>query len=152
MGGWDSENEEEVFALKGLEREFETEQEDDQEEQEPDEEVLQEQPPTSRKRKKSKKTTEKQKPTSDEDEEEEETWGRGKAAYYASNADQFDSDDEEANELEEQEAIRLQRKIHQELQDEDFGLNDTLEREGRPGDEYVKYFQLAVSRNLPTER
>lgn len=150
MGDWDSENEEEVFALKGLGKEFDTEQEDDQEE--PGEDVLQEQPPTSRKRKKSRKTTEKQKPTSDEDEEEEETWGRGKAAYYASNADQFDSDDEEANELEEQEAIRLQRKIHQEMRDEDFGLNDTLEPGGRPGDEYVKYCQLAVPHNLLTER
>ena len=144
MGGWDSENEEEVFALKGLDKEFETEQEDEQVEQELDEDLLQEQPPTNRKKKKSRKTTEKQKPTSDEDEEEEETWGRGKAAYYASNADQFDSDDEEANELEEQEAIRLQRKIYQEMRDEDFGLNDTLEREGRPGDEYVNYCHLAV--------
>ena len=30
---------------------------------------------------------------------EEETWGHGKKAYYASNADEIDSEDEEAREM-----------------------------------------------------
>lgn len=140
MGDYGSEIEEEVLPLKGLEKEFEMEQE---ERQEPDEDGLQEQPQTRKKRKKSKKTIEKQKPSSDEDKsEEEETWGRGKAAYYSSNADQLDSDDDEANELEEQEAIRLQKKILQELQEEDFGLQDTIDRETRSEVEWVKSFDL----------
>lgn len=67
-------------------------------------------------------------PASDEEQQssgtEDESWGQGRAAYYSSNANQIESDDDEANELEQQEAMRLQVKIRQELTDEDFGLGD----------------------------
>ncbi|CAK5270266.1 unnamed protein product [Mycena citricolor] len=63
----------------------------------------------------------------EEEDEEEETWGRGRSAYYSSNAAQIDSDDEEANELEEQEAKRLQDKARDDMDDGDFGLGDVSE-------------------------
>lgn len=67
---------------------------------------------------------------SSESESEEETWGRNKTAYYSSNAAQLESDDEEANELEEQEARRLQAKARDAMGDDDFGLYDSLETAG----------------------
>ena len=91
-----------------------------------------------KKEKKFKKVNGKAKTRKEEDKSEEdeddagESWGQGKAAYYSSNADQLDSDDEEGHELEEQEASRLQMKNRQEFQNEDFGLNDELEFEKRP--------------------
>ncbi|KAJ3986579.1 Sas10 C-terminal domain-containing protein, partial [Lentinula detonsa] len=63
----------------------------------------------------------------DEEEEEEESWGKGKAAYYSSNAAQIESDDEEALQLEEQEAKRLQAKARDDMNEEDFGLEDSIE-------------------------
>ncbi|KAG7443110.1 uncharacterized protein BT62DRAFT_351623 [Guyanagaster necrorhizus] len=62
-----------------------------------------------------------------EESEEEESWGRSKSAYYSSNAAQLESDDEEGNELEEQEARRLQAKMRQDMTDDDFGLNDPID-------------------------
>ena len=61
------------------------------------------------------------------EEEEEESWGAKKSAYYASNAREIESDDEEANELEEQEAKRLQAKMRDAMADDDFGLEDVVE-------------------------
>ncbi|KAJ3731009.1 Sas10 C-terminal domain-containing protein [Lentinula guzmanii] len=63
----------------------------------------------------------------DDEEEEEESWGKGKAAYYSSNAAQIESDDEEALQLEEQEAKRLQTKARDDMNEEDFGLEDSIE-------------------------
>ena len=60
-------------------------------------------------------------------EEEEEGWGRKKSEYYASNDAQIESDDEEAHEMEEQEAKRLQTKTRDGLADDDFGLDDMAE-------------------------
>ncbi|KAI0054563.1 hypothetical protein BV25DRAFT_1873312 [Artomyces pyxidatus] len=64
---------------------------------------------------------------SEEESEEEESWGRKKSTYYSSNAAELDSDDEEANELEEQEAKRLQEKIRDVMAEDDFGLGDVVE-------------------------
>lgn len=69
-------------------------------------------------------------PTKSDDEEEqeseeEESWGRKKSAYYSSNAAELDSEDEEANELEEQEAKRIQTKTRDAMLDDDFGLSDS---------------------------
>jgi U3 small nucleolar RNA-associated protein 3 len=64
---------------------------------------------------------------SDQDEggsEEEETWGTKKSAYYSANDAHFDPEDEEANELEEREARRLQMKAREGMGDEDFGLDN----------------------------
>lgn len=67
-------------------------------------------------------------PTSDSDkdegESEEETWGTKKSAYYSANDAHFDPEDEEANELEEREAKRLQMKAREGMGDEDFGLDN----------------------------
>jgi len=60
-------------------------------------------------------------------EEEEEGWGGKKSAYYSSNAAQLDSEDEEANEMEEQEAKRLQAKARDTMIDDDFGLTDVAD-------------------------
>ncbi|KAI0771179.1 Sas10 C-terminal domain-containing protein [Trametes elegans] len=64
---------------------------------------------------------------SPEESEEEEGWGTKKAAYYSSNAQEIDSEDEEANELEEQEAKRLQAKARDAMAEDDFGLADVAE-------------------------
>lgn len=127
-------DEDEVFALKGMsdEDEEDVDQEgyedvDMDEDEEPEVETK------STKKKKAAHTKKKGKSadssSSGESESEEETWGRGKAAYYSSNAAQLESDDEEGNDLEEQEAIRLQAKQRDELGDADFGLEDPQEVE-----------------------
>ena len=72
-------------------------------------------------------------PTEDPSDSEDETWGRKKSAYYSSNAAEIASDDEEANELEEQEAKRLQRKARAPLLDSDFGLGDPVQVEVEEG-------------------
>jgi len=113
-------------------------QDDSENEEESDghqDEIEEEPSRKTKKENKSKKVNRKSKTQNKSDEEEddaEESWGQGKYAYYSSNADQLDSDDEEGHELEEQEATRLQMKSRQELRDEDFGLNDELEFEKRP--------------------
>jgi len=127
--------EEEVFALEGISEDEEDEVADgfgvEDEEQDvamDDEEI----PAKKRKSKsKSKKTaTDSSPPHTDE----EETWGRGKHAYYSSNAAQIDSDDEEAQDLEEQEARRLQAKARDEMHDDDFGLGETIQGDVEPED------------------
>ncbi|KAG2342098.1 hypothetical protein BDR05DRAFT_1060409 [Suillus weaverae] len=60
---------------------------------------------------------------------EDESWGQSKSVYYSSNAAQIDSEDEEANELEEQEARRLQLKARDAIHEDDFGLGEGLESE-----------------------
>lgn len=105
-------------------------------------EIEKEVPATKKKSKRSRKIKENavESPEEGEEEgEEEEGWGRGRAAYYSSNADQLESDDEEGNELEEQEAIRLQAAIRKEMTDDDFGLNDNLEVLRKDDLEYGHY-------------
>lgn len=80
----------------------------------------------------------------EESEEEDEGWGRGKAAYYATNDDQLASDDEEGHELEEKEAIRLQAKALSGLKDEDFGLNDSIKVTVPEVEECVDNFFLSI--------
>jgi U3 small nucleolar RNA-associated protein 3 len=60
----------------------------------------------------------------EQESKEEEGWGRKKSAYYSSNAADLDSEDEEANELEEQESKRIQAKTRDAMLDDDFGLAD----------------------------
>jgi U3 small nucleolar RNA-associated protein 3 len=61
------------------------------------------------------------------EEDDEESWGKRKSAYYSSNAAELESDDEEVNEMEEAEALRLQSKARRALTDDDFGLGDVQE-------------------------
>jgi U3 small nucleolar RNA-associated protein 3 len=67
--------------------------------------------------------------TSSEEPSDDDTWGRKKSAYYSSNAPEIASDDEDAKELEEQEANRLQRKSRALMLDSDFGLGDPVQFE-----------------------
>lgn len=127
----DEGDEEEVFALDGVADDSDDSQDEGHagEDDEDEEEEYPEPGPSTKKSKKGKKGA-KAPATSDEEsgsEEEEEGWGRSKAAYYSSNAGQLESDDEEANELEEQEARRLQAKARDTMTDEDFGLGDFVE-------------------------
>jgi U3 small nucleolar RNA-associated protein 3 len=123
--GGDDGDEDEVFALKGVDESDadETDEGEDEDDAGGDEDMAEEVAP---KKKVSKAKTRRAAipSSSSEDSEEEETWGRNKSAYYSSNAAQLDSDDEEANELEEQEAKRLQAKAREGMLEDDFGLGD----------------------------
>lgn len=121
-GGDDDGDEDEVF---GMDLDDDDEDEEDVEDEEDNEhmpDALTQKTSRSKKAKPKSKTA-----ASDEDSEEDEGWGRGRSAYYSSNAAQLDSDDEEGNELEEQEAKRLQAKTRDAMTDNDFGLADVGE-------------------------
>ncbi|KAJ7784672.1 Sas10 C-terminal domain-containing protein [Mycena metata] len=122
LGGDDDGDEDEVFGL-------DLDDSDDLEDEDVDEEETEDTPAAKAKssKGKSKKAKAKSKASSDEDSDEDEAWGRGRSAYYSSNAAQLDSDDEEGNELEEQEAKRLQAKARDAMADNDFGLDDVVE-------------------------
>lgn len=136
-----------MFALKGMPQDSQSDDDDDDDEQggeeEDDIEDLLYAAAAAEKDKRKKKAKGKGKKgkgkedESDEDSEseseEEEGWGAKKSAYYASNAEQIESDDEEANELEEQEARRLQAKARDTMVEDDFGLGDVVE--GLPEDD-----------------
>lgn len=137
----------EVFALKGLDDESEDdggEDEDVDMDDLDDEEVMEKTlAPKTKKQKAQRKKELVQSESSEEPESEEETWGRSKSAYYSSNAPQLDSDDEEANELEEQEAKRLQAKSREDLEDADFGLEDIGTHEGT--NELLEHAPVAIA-------
>lgn len=138
-------DEEEVFALQGVSSDWDDDDEagaedEDRYEVEDDEEagddIHDATASKSKSKSKSSKATRGTKaPSSDKstsDSEDEGTWGRGKGAYYSSNAAQLDSEDEEANELEEQEVLRLQAKACESMCDLDFGLGDIVEGDSEP--------------------
>ncbi|TFY78528.1 hypothetical protein EWM64_g5487 [Hericium alpestre] len=128
--GDDDGDEEEVFALKGIPASDSDEEDEGQYEDEDDtEDVDMEEPAPAKSPKKSKAKAKARakaeiSESEEEEEEEEESWGRSKAAYYSSNAAELESDDEETNELEEQEARRLQAKARDVMTEDDFGLGD----------------------------
>ena len=135
----DEGEEDEVFALKGIPGGSEDESEDEEEEGEDgDEEENYEKPPPPKGTKSKGKQKADSPPLSGEDSEseEEEGWGRKKSAYYSSNAAELDSEDEEANEMEEQEAKRLQAKLRENMKDEDYGLGDIAQADT---DEHAGY-------------
>jgi U3 small nucleolar RNA-associated protein 3 len=132
------EDEDEVFALQGLSEDDDDDEEEDDNENDdegegnddadPDIDSLAES--TAKKsasKKGSKRKTIHSSSSESESESEEETWGHKKSAYYSSNAADLDSDDEEGNELEVQEAKRLQAKTREALTDCDFGLEDPID-------------------------
>ncbi|EGN92133.1 hypothetical protein SERLA73DRAFT_173106 [Serpula lacrymans var. lacrymans S7.3] len=134
----EDDDEDEVFALKGLSDEEEEDEEPS--EGDDDEDVDVDVGTTEGKKSKSSKSKSKTKSkkkhassSSESEEEEEETWGRSKAAYYSSNAAELESDDDEANELEEQEARRLQTKARDVILEEDFGFGEVV-----AGDEHTE--------------
>ncbi|KAG5651237.1 hypothetical protein H0H81_009357 [Sphagnurus paluster] len=146
----DDGDDDEVFALKGLE-------EDDDDDDDMDDDIDEEDEVEKVSAKKSKGKSKKKQKGADsseeeESEEEEETWGRSKAAWYSSNAAQLESDDEEGNELEEQEAKRLQSKMREEMTDADFGLEDIIDLVvGQETDELAEPTPVAVQ-PLPTDK
>ncbi|KAG1748644.1 Sas10 C-terminal domain-containing protein [Suillus lakei] len=124
----DDGDEDEVFALEGVSDEAEEETEEDEDEDgvvyadgDEDQVVTKSKTKTQTKLKKASSPSD----TGSEDE----SWGRSKSAYYSSNAAQIDSEDEEGNELEEQEARRLQVKARDAIHEDDFGLGEGLEAE-----------------------
>ncbi|KAI0042486.1 hypothetical protein FA95DRAFT_1682542 [Auriscalpium vulgare] len=139
----DDGDEEEVFALKGMPASTDDEDEDEEGDEEDDEDAMdvdEDAPPAKRPSKgKAKATSQPQDASdaSDAESEEEETWGRKKSAYYSSNAAELESDDEEANELEEQEAKRLQAKMRAGMVEDDFGLGDVVEVDAQEDEEAI---------------
>ncbi|KAJ3517435.1 hypothetical protein NLJ89_g496 [Agrocybe chaxingu] len=152
-GHSDDGDEDEVFALKGMD----DDDDDDDEaygygEPEEEEEKAKKKTKKSKKSKKSKGKAKKSSDDEEESEEEEESWGKGRGAYYSSNADQLESDDEEGNELEEKEATRLQAKMREEMKDEDFGLNDSVEIEGNPDSDDIFDSTPSIILSLPSDK
>ncbi|KAI0632439.1 Sas10 C-terminal domain-containing protein [Trametes polyzona] len=137
-GGSDDGDEDEVFALKGV-GESESEDEDEGGDYDEDEDDIDEahyaaaeaaqkaKKKAKGKGKKGKQDASDEESESESESEEEEGWGTKKSAYYSSNAQEIDSEDEEAIELEEQEAKRLQTKARDAMADDDFGLADVAE-------------------------
>ena len=137
-GADDDGDEDEVFALRGIPSSESDEDEEDAREEEDDSEDQSR--PTVRASKGSKAKAKPLPETNDEEKlesEEEESWGHKKAAYYASNAAEIDSEDEEANELEELEARRIQAKGRDALLDDDFGLADIDQGDAEKTEECV---------------
>jgi U3 small nucleolar RNA-associated protein 3 len=132
-GGEDYGDEDEVFGLKGL-PEGDSSDEDNEEEGEEQDDMDMDEEPAPKSKPKGKKLTVKESSESSGSASDEETWGGNKSAYYSSNAAHLESDDEEANELEEQEAKRLQAKARDAMSEDDFGLGDPLEIIGRQAD------------------
>jgi U3 small nucleolar RNA-associated protein 3 len=134
-----------VFALNGMpSSESDEDEEDAHEEDDYDED--QSHPVRASKGSKVKKArppAESDDEEEQESEEEEESWGRKKSAYYSSNAAELDSEDEEANELEEQEAKRIQAKTRDAMLDDDFGLAD-IKREDMEMTECVCPFFMGL--------
>ncbi|KAJ3544139.1 hypothetical protein NMY22_g2893 [Coprinellus aureogranulatus] len=150
------EEDEEVFGLKGMDEDEDDEDVDMDGEEDFEDEEKKTAPAKSKKDKKSKgKKKAKGELSSDEEEdeeeEEEETWGTGRAAYYNDNADEIESDDEEALELELQEAKRLQAKAREDMTDEDFGLKDIIEVQKDDIDLALEEPVPAAKPVLPTE-
>ena len=148
-GADDDGDEEEVFALKGIPS-SESEEEDEDAYEEDDYDEDQPHPVAT-----SKGNNAKAKPPTESDDEEEqeseeeESWGRKKSAYYSSNAAELDSEDEEANELEEQEAKRLQAKTRDAMLDDDFGLADINQEDMEVAEECVcPFFDRSVVTEL----
>jgi U3 small nucleolar RNA-associated protein 3 len=124
QGASDDGDDDEVFALQGLAPSSDASDEDEDASDEEDAAPTPSSKPSKAQKKKKPAPPASSASENEEDEEEEEGWGRKKAAYYASNAELIASDDDEANELEEAEARRLQLKARSALRDEDFGLAD----------------------------
>jgi U3 small nucleolar RNA-associated protein 3 len=128
-------DEEEVFALKGLDgddydNEDPDDGEEDEDEDEEDGDIEAESAPSRPKSKKTKAALSKSATSKSVEEEieseDEERWGKTKSAYYSSAANEADPDDEEARAMEETEARRLQGKARESMNDDDFGFEDVV--------------------------
>ncbi|KAH7913413.1 Sas10 C-terminal domain-containing protein [Hygrophoropsis aurantiaca] len=148
-------DEDEVFGLQGLSSSEDSELDDIEEDIGTREEALiQKKSKTSKVKSRTKGKKDASPSPEHDSEEDEETWGASKAAYYSSNAIQLESDDEEANELEEQEALRLQAKARDAMSDDDFGLAGGIEDDvGEADVEEVLTGPSQISKpTLPTDK
>ena len=133
--GHDSDgDEEEVFALQGLDDSEDTNASEDHVDDGDDDSVDEDAgskpvPSKTSSKKKSDTKVRGSDAQSSGSEDDEESWGKKKSAYYSSNMDQLESDDDEANEMEEEEARRLQAKLRSTMTEHDFGLDDLLLRD-----------------------
>lgn len=97
------------------------------------EKIIEKNKPSSSKAKKGKVNKHAPSTSPSESESEEETWGRKKSAYYASNSEflsrnQGEENEDELNEMEEQEARKIQARMKNLLLEEDYGLGDIQDR------------------------
>jgi U3 small nucleolar RNA-associated protein 3 len=136
----EEEDEDEVFALEGVSHEDSEEAEDEDGHAAEDDDEEDDDDPVATKNKTRTKAKLKKASSPSDTGSEDESWGRSKSAYYSSNAAQIDSEDEEANELEEQEARRLQVKARDAIHEDDFGLGEGFEQESDAEAEYVVSF------------
>ncbi|KIY67121.1 hypothetical protein CYLTODRAFT_422822 [Cylindrobasidium torrendii FP15055 ss-10] len=145
----DDVDDEDVFSLGGAGDLDEDEEEDDFDDTM---DVDDDAPPKKSKKKDLKKKGRKNKDSDSEESDEsseDEDWGTSRAAYYSSNAAQLESDDEEGQELEEKEAIKLQLKSRQAMSDDDFGLNDPIDLTLSVDDDML--VDAPIVQSLPTE-
>ncbi|CAL1712744.1 unnamed protein product [Somion occarium] len=150
----DEGDEDEVFALKGLPEDSDEDESDGDEMLDDDDPYknLPEMPKDKPKKAKKKgKAVASSSEDESEDESEEEGWGK-KSEYYASNEAQIDSEDEEANEMEEQEAKRLQLKTRDAMADDDFGLDDVVDTITDVVEDILEDPVAAVSLPLPQDK
>ncbi|KAK7690394.1 hypothetical protein QCA50_007052 [Cerrena zonata] len=156
----DEGDEDEIFALKGMPADSDSDESGDDDDLLDDDDPYKNLPAAPKdtpksKKDKAKKGKKSKAVESDEDqdsEEEEEGWGGKKSEYYASNDAQIDSDDEEAHELEEQEAKRLQTKTRDGLADDDFGLDDLTEGAAEVFDDILAEPQEPIVQTLPQDK
>ncbi len=139
-----------MFALKGiLSSDSDENEEDAHEEDDYDKNKSHPLPASNGDKVKAKPRT-KSDDEEEQESEEEESWGRKKSTYYSSNAAELDSEDEEANELEEQEARRIQAKARDVMLDDDFGLADINQDDMEVTEECVCPFFDGVCDDLIT--
>ncbi|KAG7088541.1 hypothetical protein E1B28_012523 [Marasmius oreades] len=144
-------DEDEVFTLKGMpDHDDDGDSEDEAGIGDEDMDVDLPTPRKSSGRKKQK--TKASEESEEEEEEEEEIWGKGKAAYYASNDAQIESDDEETIALELQEAKRLQIKSRENMTDTDFGLEDVLDLENTEEENFLGESVSCSVKSLPQDK
>lgn len=130
----DYDDRDEVFALNGLDEDPYDQSEDAAETDE--EEVEEDKPSKISNSRRTSKTKPMAKPSSkgqaqeessaDESEEDEERWGKNKSAYYSSATQEIESDDEEAQALEQAEARRLHAKSREYVAEDDYGVADIM--------------------------
>lgn len=141
-------DEDEVFALKGMPADQDSDSEGEVEpDSDEDVEMVSPKLATKKAAKKKKKGKKAMSSESEQDSSEDEHWGQSKATYYSSNANQLESDDEEGNELELQEARRIQGKLIDDFADNDFGFG-TIEDQTEQDAMEPASLELAV----PTEK
>ncbi|KZS93198.1 hypothetical protein SISNIDRAFT_486114 [Sistotremastrum niveocremeum HHB9708] len=127
----DDDEDDEVFALPGLDGEAGMDDEDEDDSGLDNSRAEEEDNASKRAKSRSAKSKSKQRSLSPPSEDEE-GWGSKKSAYYSTNAGEIDSEDDETNELYEKETKRLQMKQRKSLSEEDFTLDALVDQIPEP--------------------